>query len=169
MGDVHILGSSRQDENEDDDRGGGRRIYVTNFFSMGHLVPHGGTFEVKPLPHDSLKSYFEGKRIDVFIVPDVQYMKDVAMNELRQGRAPAGGEAENEDAFCHSIELCVKQRTECGIIRQATRPKPLQVNKKIVYLQLFSELTDLGLKVGDVWWEITPREVKSKEPTIALA
>ncbi len=120
---THILGGSN---NNHDDHGHdeSRKVYVTNFFSFGHLIPWGGLVDVKRLTLEEVKHMFKDKRIDLFAYPDLEIMRDLVNNRIiMTGEAPQGTPEEHDAAFCQGVEALVAQATDCHI-RTVNKPKP---------------------------------------------
>lgn len=163
---VHIIGSGdapAQDEKETPETES-RRVYVTNFFSLGHLVPWGGLVDVKRLEPSEIKTHFDGKRIDLFAYPDVELMGEILQQQIMtSGQAPGGTQEEHEAAFCHMVNVLVEQTTGCHV-RVAQKPRPVSKGHKQVFVQLYlPPSTVVGASgIGAVWWEITPKEIRSK-------
>lgn len=160
---VHILGQGSQQADEPHDHDG-RRLYVTNFFSLGHLVPWGGTVAFRKIPPAELESFFKDKRVDLFVVPDLAVMSDLLRERaMATGQMPEGSEAEHEVAFMQMIEETIKQATKCHV-KSVQKPKPMAVGKKSVFLQFYVQQSAVvgSTALGCIWWELTPKELGEK-------
>jgi hypothetical protein len=162
---THILGGAPAQE---DEKAGGhdeaRRVFVTNFFSFGHLIPWGALIDVRRMRPDEVKPYFEDKRVDLFAWPDLELMRDMMQREIMtSGQAPQGSQEEHEAAFCHMVNVLVEQGTGAHV-RIATKPKPATLGKKQIYVQIYMTPSGLvgGGGLGAIWWEITPKELREK-------
>lgn len=164
---VHILGQKQDDQTDEQEGGDGERgrPYLTNFLSIGHMVPWGGTVEFRKIPPAEVQATFKDRRIDLFVIPDLEIMRDLIRNKAEMsGRPPEGTEEEHEHAFCQMIEATVQQMTQCRLVRQIPKPKPLSTTRKTIFLQFHMQH---GAVVGSaglncLWWELIPKEIKPK-------
>lgn len=167
MGNGIILGGGgdKPEQDEDDDRGGdGRRVNVTNFLSLGHLTPWGGDLGIKRLSPADVKERFKDKRVDLFVYPDLELMRDLLEHEaMATGHIPQGSPEQREAAFCDMIESVIKQMTDCHV-RRAPKPKPAANDRRTFYVQFFPQPAAVvgNLSLGSVWWEIITRNLCEK-------
>jgi hypothetical protein len=164
---VHIIGSGDAPAQEDEKTGGqdeSRRVYVTNFFSFGHLIPWGGSIDVRRIPTEEIKSFFENKRVDLFAWPDLELMRDMVQQAVMlSGQAPQGTQEEHEAAFCQMVHALVEQATGAHV-RIAAKPKPAAHGKKQIFVQIYMTPSNVmgGGGLGAIWWEIAPKEIREK-------
>lgn len=162
---VHILGQQSQTEEPQDQQDERGRTYVTNFFSLGHMVPWGGTLDFRKIPLAEIQTAFKDKRIDLFAIPDLEIMRDLLKDQaMTTGRMPEGSEAEHEAAFCQMVEATVQQTSQCRHVRVVKKPKPVAVSRKTIYLQFYMQQTAVvgSTSMGCIWWEISPKELREK-------
>lgn len=165
-------GTSVEHESEDDDRSDGRRVNVTNFLSFGHLVPWGGTLDVRRLSVSEVKDRFKDKRVDLFAFPDVEMIGEMVRSEaMATGRMPQGSVEEREEAYCVMVEQAVKQMTECHV-RRVQKPKPAANDRRTFFIQFFPQpqaVVGTGMQLGSVWWEIVTKGLRQKPVAAAEA
>lgn len=166
---VHILGQGHKhdDQADEQEQGVGERgrPYLTNFFSIGHMVPWGGSLGFRKIPPAEVQATFKDRRIDLFVIPDLEIMRDLLRNKAElSGQMPEGSEEEHENAFCQMIEATVQQMTQCRMVRTIPKPKPLATSRQTVFLQFYMQqgavVGSAGL--GCIWWEITPEKINPK-------
>lgn len=160
-----ILGAGGQPVSQDRDDGNeSRRMNVTTFLSLGHLVPWGGAIEVRRLTPPEVQAQFKDKRIDLFVCPDLELMGELLHAQAQAtGQLPHGSPQEREAEFCGMLESIVRQMTGCHV-RRAQSPKPLTVDRRTFYVQFFIKPSDLvgNIGLGSVWWEIGAKEIYAK-------
>ncbi len=166
-------GGNKPEQDVDDERGGdSRRVNVTNFHSLGHLVPWGGDLSIKRLSVAEVQERFKDKdkRIDLFVYPDLELMRDMLEHEaMSTGHMPQGSPEEREEGFCQMVEQAVKQMTGCHV-RRVQKPRQAAKDRRTMYVQFFpqpSGVVGAGLTLGNVWWEIITKELHQKPVAIA--
>lgn len=167
-----ILGADNDKSEQDDDERGGdsRRVNVTNFLSFGHLIPWGGDLSVKRLSVSDVKERFKDKRVDLFVYPDLELMRDMLEHEaMATGHMPQGSPEQREEGFCQMVEQAVKQMAGCHV-RRVQKPRPAAKDRRTMFVQFFpqpSSVVGAGLTLGNVWWEIVTKELYQKPVAIA--
>ena len=162
-----ILGgnSDKPADQEEDDRGGeSRRVNVTNFLSLGHLTPWGGDLQIRKLSPSEIKERFKDKRVDLFVYPDLELMRELYEHEaMATGHMPQGDPSQREAAFCDMIESSIKQMTECHV-RRAPKPKPAGNDRRTFYVQFFTQTGGIigSLSLASIWWELVTKNLVEK-------
>lgn len=161
-----ILGGSSEvrDDQEHEERGDSRRVSVTTFLSLGHLVPWGGSVDIRRVPPHDLKDKFKDKRIDLFVCPDLELMGTMLRAAaMASGQMPNGAVHEQEAHFCDMLESAVRQMAGCHV-RRIQKPRAMSTDRKTYYVQFFARESDLvgNVGLGSVWWEISAKDVYAK-------